>query len=102
MHSSTVPVTITPDAAARVAELGMQAELEQMIEHTRQIVPGLQSLEVVLVERYDLGGEPGITIRALTTLFPPERVEDQWGSWQVRAFPGRVCEHFAMLTYPVE
>ena len=31
---ATVPVTITPEAAARVAELGLQAELERMVEHT--------------------------------------------------------------------
>ncbi len=41
MSATTFPVSITPEAAARVAELGMQAELERMLEHTRQTVPGL-------------------------------------------------------------
>lgn len=40
MRTASVPITITPEAAARVAKLGMQAELERMLEHTRQTVPG--------------------------------------------------------------
>lgn len=37
--STNVPVTIRPDAAARIAELGMQTQLQQMIEHAGQVVP---------------------------------------------------------------
>src|SRR5579884_3757988 len=44
--SPDVPLTITPEAAARVAELGMQKELEQMIAQVRRVVPDLAAIEV--------------------------------------------------------
>jgi hypothetical protein len=97
--STSVPVTVTPEAAARVAELGMQAALEQMIEHTRQVVAGLQRIEVVLDPPYDTGDEPYLTIWAVTS--EPYRDEDttewDWGSWKVQTFPPDVYRHIALL-----
>src|SRR5438874_13643147 len=100
MAQMTIPVTITPEAAERVAELGMQRELDLMIEHTKQTVPGLHAIMVILEPRYDTGGEPGITLEALrdkpqVTYDPTER---EWGRWQVTTFPPEVCEHFIMMT----
>ena len=46
--ATTIPVTIEADAAGRVAELGMQAEFDQMIEHAKQAVPGLEFIRVTL------------------------------------------------------
>jgi hypothetical protein len=43
----TVPITITPEAEECVARLGMQAELQRMLEHTLQSVPALKRIEVV-------------------------------------------------------
>jgi hypothetical protein len=43
-----LPIDVTPEAAARVAQLGMQAELESMLEHTSRTVPDLRGLRVVL------------------------------------------------------
>jgi len=62
--TTTVPVTITPEAAARLAELGLQAQLEQMVEHTRQTVPDLVCIELTYREPYDTGITPGICIEA--------------------------------------
>src|SRR4051794_24974808 len=58
--SSTVdgPVTVSPEAAARVAELGLQREFEQIVEHTRQTIPGLRRLEVTLAPAHDTGDDP--------------------------------------------
>jgi hypothetical protein len=77
----------------------MHKELEQMIEHTRQTVPGLQRIEITLAERYDMGGEPGISIEAYTSrLFVPgEKIRGDWGRWKVTTFPPEVCEHFALM-----
>jgi hypothetical protein len=46
--ATTIPVYVADDAAARVDELGMRAEPEQMIEHAKQAVPGLQLIRVIL------------------------------------------------------
>jgi hypothetical protein len=95
---ATVPVTITPEAAARVAELGMQAELERMIEHARQSIPGLRRVEVIQFERYDLGGEPGVSLEAYSD--QPLEVEQKawwdWVGWEVTTFPPEVCEHLSL------
>jgi hypothetical protein len=37
MPTLEVPMTISPEAAARVAELGMQAEFERLLEQARQL-----------------------------------------------------------------
>jgi hypothetical protein len=59
---ATVPVTISPEAALRIQQLGRQREVERMLEHARQTVPGLLGLDVQLVEPYDLGGEDHVLI----------------------------------------
>jgi hypothetical protein len=100
MTPTTVPVTVTPEAATRVAELGMQAELERMLEHTRQAVSGLRAIEVQLALPYDTGDETSIIIQA--TMDDPhleyDPIEDQLGAWQVRTFPPDVCRRFVILT----
>jgi hypothetical protein len=70
-----------------------------MFEHTRQAVSGLQRIEVTLAERYDLGGEPGISIEAYTSrpFIPGDKTAWDLGGWKVTTFPPDVCEHFAIL-----
>jgi hypothetical protein len=97
---TTVPLTITPEATAHVAELGMQREFEQMLERALQTVPGLQSIKVVLTYNPETGDDPRVVIwsymedRGLE--YDP--TEDEWGRWKVTTFPPEVCEHFVMLT----
>ncbi|MGH7174608.1 MAG: hypothetical protein ACRELF_11520 [Gemmataceae bacterium] len=62
--STAVPVTVTPEAEARLAELGMRKELEQMIAYVREAVPGLAAIEVTVAECYDSRDEPGVSITA--------------------------------------
>ena len=43
--TATIPVNVSAEAAARIAELGMQREFEEMIEHAKQTaarIPGLR------------------------------------------------------------
>jgi hypothetical protein len=95
----TVPLTITPEAGVRVAELGMQVELEQMLDRAQQIVPGLKRMNVELAERYDLGGEPGVTVRVFHYEEDPleEDLESVLGSWMTRSFPPKVCGCLVIL-----
>jgi hypothetical protein len=96
--ATPVPVLVTPDAAARVAVLGMQAELEQMIEHTRTHVPGLVRMDVILEPPYDTGDAPYLTIRAFRPL-PcrwDDRTRQEWGRWKVTTFPPEICQHITL------
>jgi hypothetical protein len=100
MSTTTVPLTVTPEAAAHVAELGMQREFEQMLEHVRQTVPGLVTIEVELAEPYDTGDEPSVLIQPTMKEPNPltDTTEEDYIAWVVRTFPGEVCVHFCMMT----
>lgn len=103
MNASTeVPVTVTPEAEARLAELGMRQEMEQMIAHVREVVPGLAAIEVTVAEGYGTRDEPGVTIMAYS---------DQVFGWdppfgwsfsrqEVEKFPPDVLEHLCVLFSP--
>src|SRR5438477_11634940 len=92
--TKTIPVTVTPEATARIAELGFQTQIEQMIEHARHL-PDVVRIEVVLNERYDMGGEPGVAVEAYGTrpFDPNDTLTEDLGRWQVNAFPPEVMEH---------
>ncbi|HXG08661.1 MAG TPA: hypothetical protein VNK04_02635 [Gemmataceae bacterium] len=94
----TVPGTITPDAAERLAELGMHAECERMLEHARQTVPGLRAIRVVMRPVYDTHEDTGITIEAVVdkTYRPEDQPWKQWEDWFYTSFPPQVWEHFDM------
>ncbi len=47
---TTVPVRISDEAAAHVAALGLRREMDQMIDHMKQVVAGLRSVVVTYEE----------------------------------------------------
>jgi hypothetical protein len=94
----TVPVRIMPEAAARVKELGLQTELDQMMEHIHLDVPQLRCIDVELEEPYDTGGEPEVSIRAWS-LSPWQQQNDIWwvlARWQAASFPPEVRRHLSI------
>jgi hypothetical protein len=100
--STEVPLTITPEAAARIAELGMRKELEQMIEHVREAVPGLAAIDVEIAECYDSRDETGVSIVAYSDrVFEPGSTTS-WDliGWSVDTFPPQVLEHLCILLSP--
>ena len=100
--ATRVPVTIRPDAAARIAELGMQTEMQQMIDRALQIVPELAAIEVEVAERYDTGGEPGVSIVAYSDrpFVPEEFFSWDVSRWAVQTFPSQVLEHLCLQLIP--
>ena len=100
--SATVPVTVAPEAAARIAELGIQAAVDQLLGHALQTIPELQRLEVVLDGPYDTHEEPYLAIRATTDriLVPGDTTEREWRDWKLATFPPEVLEHITLLFVP--
>jgi hypothetical protein len=97
-----VPVTVRPEAAARVVEMGLQAELEQMLEHVQQVVPQLRSIEVRAEEPYDTGAEPGVSVWAWTGL-PWQQIDAVWRSlarWRGTFFSPAVRERLSVDVLP--
>ena len=101
MTPTTIPITVTPEAVARVAELGMQAELDQMLEHTRQTVPGPRSIEVQEELPYDTGDETTIVIWVARDdpHLEKDTTDREWGRWLVRTFSPDVCRYFVMISF---
>jgi hypothetical protein len=73
--AQNVPGIVEPAAAALVAELGLQSELDKMLEHARQTITGLQRLQVKFAPAYDTG-EEGIIIEAIRE--PSSRHSGTW------------------------
>jgi hypothetical protein len=101
---SSIPITVTDKATAWIAEQGMQHVFEQMLEHTKQTVPGLQSIKVILDEDPGCTIGPGIVIYSFRDNPCPgyDPVEDQWGDWKISTFPPEVCLNFVMMTIDEE
>jgi len=103
MNASTdVPAIITPEAEARLAELGMRKEMEQMVAYLRETVPGLTAIGVEIAECYDSREETGVSVIAYSDrIFEPgESVSDKVDSWAVEKFPPQVLEHLGILFSP--
>lgn len=100
--SATVPVTVTSEAAARIAELGFQAHVARMIDYARQMLSELERIEVVLYDRYELGDEPGLAIdvysrRPYDWLYDEER---NLIRWMVREFPPEALQRIIVDYHP--
>src|SRR5437879_6133803 len=94
-----IPLTVEAEAAALVAELGLQTELEQMLEQARQTITGLRRLQVKIAPAYDTG-EEGIIIEA--TRDPASRDRNEWtweqfSRWKIATFSPDVYRHFTLL-----
>jgi len=100
--SATIPVTVTPEAAARIAELGFHAEVERMIDYARQQLPDVERIELELNDRYDTGGEPGVWIAAYgrRPFDSTEHISRDLARWAVSSLPPEVLEHLHLAYYP--
>jgi hypothetical protein len=99
MSTATVPLTISKEAEARVAELGMEEPFRQMLDHIQQTVPGLRAISVVLQEPYDMGGGPCV-IFDVTMADPKignDSTEMDFGRWKHETFSPEVNQHFVLL-----
>jgi hypothetical protein len=103
MASTTdIPVLIEPDAAERIAELGLQKELDKMLDHAKQTVPGLHRLRVEVDYRANMGEEDALTIWAYRE-YPggePEndRADRQFGLWAIDTFPPDVKRWVVLIS----
>jgi hypothetical protein len=100
--SASIPVTVTPEAAARIAELGFQAQVDQMIEYARTQLPEIVRIEVELYDRYELGDEPGLSVDAWSSrpFDPAEHISRDLSKWSVNTFPPEVLQHLTIGYHP--
>ena len=96
--NTTIPVTVFPEAADYVAELGMEEPFRRMLDHALESIPGLRELRVTLQPAYDVGA-PCVLIEALKELPPglDDPTQRIWGRWRMTTFPPEVFQHFVLL-----
>jgi hypothetical protein len=97
-----VPVTIAAEVPAHVAELGMQAEFDRILEHTRQNVSDMQSLNIYLTGPYDDGDVPCVAFEAQLARTTPvfDGTRKRWGEWFMNTFPRNARGRFQLLFTP--
>ena len=98
--TASVPVTVSPEAAAAIAEIGMQTELQRMIDHVLQTMPGLERIDVALEPHYDTGDGTKVLLHVLrdpATLVPDDPWHDQWIDWMVKTFSSDVLWHLGKI-----
>jgi hypothetical protein len=103
MSATTIPVTVAEDAAARVAQLGMQREFEQLIEHAKQVMPHLRAIRVTLeYTPYCPHEDPGVVIWAHRSDSPApgtlDPITSEYSEWKIQTFPPEVGIHFTVLS----
>jgi hypothetical protein len=101
-----VPVVVTEEAAAHVAGLGMQHELEQMLDWVRQRWTPLEGIRVTLEHSmYTNKLPPRVFIRAFQGRAPENAPLDlplmDWFRWASETFPLKVCTIFIVNAYYV-
>jgi hypothetical protein len=102
MNAINVPVTITPEAANRIAELGFEQQMDQMLEYARQNLPELVRLEIDLNLRYDSDAPPGVFITAWSSQEddPTCTTWNHLVRWATTTFPPEVLEHLHLSFLP--
>ena len=90
-----IPTKIAPEAVKFVAELGMQKELDVMLQHARQTIPGLQFVDVSYDED-PTANIPGVFIWAHRDEqgLGNNEIHKQWTQWKMESFPPEVGIRF--------
>jgi hypothetical protein len=97
---SQVPVTISPEAGARIAEVNLRKVVDRMLDYAVQHLPCLDRIEVTLYDRYEIGDEPGLAIDAFSqrAFDPADSTGQELDKWMVAEFPPEILQHI-ILSY---
>jgi hypothetical protein len=98
---TAIQTSVAPEAAARIAELGMQTEVDRMLDYARRHIPGLVRMEVILNERYDEDSPSGVAIDVYSQrqFDPADQTDSVLSRWMINSFPPEVLEHLHMWYY---
>src|SRR5262249_21045568 len=98
---TVIQASVAPEAAARIAELGMHAEVDRMLDYARRYIPELVRIEIVLNERYDEDAPPGVAIDVYSQrqFDPTDQTDSVLSRWMINSFPPQVLEHIHMWHY---
>jgi hypothetical protein len=98
-----VPVIVPAEAADLIHELGLGRPVEEMIEHTRQVVAGLYSIEIEAW--YEQAAEDRPPLPHVTVIAwrdgcrtpADEAMEREWFAWCAQAYAPEVKQHVSFV-----
>ncbi len=92
---AVVPVTISPVARAYIERVGQRAEIETMIDRARNVLPGVQLIEVVLDDATE-EMPPGVVLWTHRDDIGPanDPTHRKWIAWMAVTFPPDVCQSY--------
>jgi hypothetical protein len=100
MATETIPMTITPEAAALAKEYGVERELEAILEKGREMVRGLRGFEVS-VEPWAEEGDVRIVVSALINpAFDNDPSHVAWWRWRIDEFGLDKASRFLAVPWP--
>ncbi len=62
MIATEFPVSVQPEAAVRMAELGLQEDVDKIIEYSRSVVPNIRLVEIEIRLYYEEQRDRGISV----------------------------------------
>ena len=98
--STTIPLTVTQEAADYVAEKNLRKAFQQMLDNISVRFLGAQAITVSLAPPYDEGSGPEV-IFEVTRCKPDSEddlTEEDWRRWIVETFPPEVFTHFCLFS----
>jgi hypothetical protein len=98
--SQTVSLSLkmTPEAAARVTELGFQEAAEKLGAQARRLLPGLDSLQLILVPSYEMDEAPWLVFECYSEHAERDAREAivAWYTWRAEKLPFEVGRYFML------
>jgi hypothetical protein len=94
----SLPVTIDPEAGARIAERGFQQAVDDLLAQALGLLPGLQSLHLVLVPSYEMDDIPWLVLECCSDRSEQEARDAMiaWYTWRAEKLPFEVGRHFML------
>ncbi len=97
--SAAVPMTVSPEAAALVAERGYEAEFEQFVAKVCELIPEVRRIEAQLSRSDDGAFEDGVTLVAFRNGLPPvpDPAQEAYSKWKLAGFTPEVWLTFSLM-----
>jgi hypothetical protein len=91
-------VSKSPEAAARVAELGFQGATDDLIAQALRILPGLEAVHLSLMPSYEMDDIPWLVLECLGDRSEQEARDAlvSWYTWRAENLPFEVGRHFML------
>lgn len=96
--SRTLPLTMSSEAAARVADLGFEHVVDDLLTQARGLLPGLRSIHLSLVPSYEMDDIPWLVLECSGDR-PQREARDglvAWYTWRAENLPFEVGRHFML------